>query len=181
MKKILLYLGGSLLLLIVVVYVGLQFFLGSIVKKGVNTFAPKITQTKVELSSAKLSPFSGVGTLDGLFVGNPEGWSSPKAFYLGKIHVDIEPRSLFGDHIVINEIVIEQPEFVYETRVVASNIGDLLKNIEQSVGSKDRSAQPTAKDGQPKKFEVKRFVLQNGQVTVGVAGAGAVSATMPPL
>ena len=122
MKKKLLILGGILAALAVVAFFTLQFFLGSIVKTAVNNFAPKITGTKVTLDSASISPLSGAGTLRGLRVGNPAGWTAEKAFYLGQVQVDVAPFSILGDHIVVNEIVIEQPEFTYETKVVASNI-----------------------------------------------------------
>ena len=149
-------------------------------KTAVNNFAPKITGTKVTLDSASISPLSGAGTLRGLRVGNPAGWAAEKAFYLGQVQVDVAPFSILGDHIVVNEIVIEQPEFTYETKVVASNIGDLLKNIEKVTGGKDKAAQPTAKNGQPVKFEVKKFTLRNGKVTLGV-GPAAISLPLPPL
>jgi uncharacterized protein involved in outer membrane biogenesis len=180
MKKKLLILGGVLGALAVVAFFTLQFFLGSIVKTAVNNFAPKITGTKVTLDAASISPLSGAGTLTGLSVGNPAGWAAEKAFYLGQVHVDVAPFSILGDHIVVNEIVIEQPEFTYETKIVASNIGDLLKNIETVTGSKDKAAQPTAKNGQPVKFEVKKFTLRNGKVTLGV-GPAALSMPLPPL
>jgi hypothetical protein len=175
MKKFFLF----LVVLVLIVYVGGQFFLGSMVKAGVNEFGPKITQTKVELASASISPVSGSGTLGGLFVGNPPGWSSDKAFYLGQVHVNLAPMSLFKDHIVINEIVIDQPEFVYETKVVASNIGDLMKNIENAMGGKS-GPEPTGKGGKPRKFEVKKFTLRNGRVTVGAAGT-AMTMSMPAI
>ena len=180
MKKKLLYLGGTLVALALVTYVGLQVFLGSIVKAGINGFAPKLTQTRVELADAHISPLSGIGTLSGLYVGNPKGLSSEKAFYLGQIHIDVEPFSILGDHVIVNEIVIDQPEFVYETRLVSSNIGDLLKNIEAATGGKDGGPQATAKNGKPVKFEVKKFVLKNGKVTLGV-GIAAITLPMPPI
>ena len=180
MKKKLLYLAGILVVLALVTYVGLQFFLGSIVKAGINNFAPKLTQTTVELAGAEISPLSGAGTLTGLSVGNPAGWSAGKAFYLGKIHVDVEPFSILGDHIVVNEIVIDQPEFDYETKLVASNIGDLLKNIESATGGKGGEPQATAKNGKPIRFEVRKFVLTNGHVRLGV-GPAAMTLPMPPI
>ena len=122
MNKKLLFTLGSILGILLVAYIGLSFFLGSVVKAGVNSFAPKLTQTSVELKGAHISPFTGSGTLTGLTVGNPEGWSESNAVSLGKIHVDVQPFSIFGDHIVINEIIIDQPEFLYETKVIASNI-----------------------------------------------------------
>ncbi len=180
MRKKLLYVAGGLAVLAVAVFVGLEFFLGSIVTAGVNRFAPQITQTKVELAGAHISPLSGVGTLTGLYVGNPKGWASDKAFYLGKIHVDVAPFSLLGDHIIINEITIDQPEFVYETKIVASNIGDLLKNIEQTTGGGTTGPAATTKSGKPIKMVVKKFVLQNGRVTLGV-GPAAFTIPMPPV
>lgn len=181
MKKFIVYLGIGLVALALIGYVTLQFFLGSIVKAGINKFGPTMTQSKVELGGANISPLSGVGTLSSLTVGNPAGWSEAPAFHLGKVHIDMEPFSVFGDHIVINEILIEQPEFNYETKIVASNIGDLLKNIEAAVGGNNKAAEPTAKDGKPIKMVIKKFTLQNGSVRVAVSGAAAMSLPMPAI
>jgi hypothetical protein len=175
MKKILLL----VLVLVLVAYVGGMFFLGSMVKAGVNTFGPKFTQTKVELASATVSPFTGSGTLSGLAVGNPKGWSENDAFKLGQVHVDIAPMSLFGDHIVIEEITIDGPEFLYETKIVSSNIKDLLKNIEQFSGGQS-TAKPADKEGKPIKFEIKKFRLTNGVARLGV-GPTAVPVPLPPI
>jgi hypothetical protein len=180
MKKTLGLMLVALLVVAVVGYVTMQFFLGSIVKAGVNKFGPSITQTKVELQGANLSPLTGSGTLTGLAVGNPEGWAPGNAFFLGKVHVSMKPFSVFGDHIVIDEIVIEQPEFTYDTKIVSSNISDLLKNIEKSMGGENAGNQPKAKNGKPLKLEVKHFVLRNGRVTIGVVGAG-MTMPMPPV
>lgn len=178
MKKILLIGSISVVALVIVGVVVMTFFLGSIVTAGVNSFGPKITQTKVVLAGAKISPFTGSGTLSGLEVGNPAGWSDANLCSLGKIHLDVAPFSLLGDHIVINEINIEAPEFNYETKIVASNVSALLKNIEQFTGGKD-GAKP-ADVGKPVKFAVKKFRLQNGWVRVGV-GPAALKLPMPPI
>jgi hypothetical protein len=130
------------------------------------------------LADANLSPISGTGTLTGLSVGNPKGWSDANAFALGKVHVDMEPLSVFGDHVVVNEIVIDQPEFNYETKIVSSNIKDLLENIEEFTG--DGGQTPKTKDGKPVKFVVKKFRLTNGKAKVGV-GANALLVSLPPI
>lgn len=177
MKKKLLIVLGVVVGLLLVVYVGLTFFLGSIVRAGVNSFGPKLTQTKVELASAKLSPLTGSGTLSGLYVGNPAGWSSDKAFYLGNISVNMRPFSVLGDHIVIDEIIIDQPEFVYETKIVSSNIKDLLNNIQEFTGGANAAK---SKSGKPIKFVVKKFRLTHGKVTLGV-GPAALPLPLPPI
>lgn len=178
MNKKLIVFGGGFMVVILVVYIGMTYFLGSIVKAGVNSFAPKLTQTKVVLASATLSPLTGSGTLGGLSVGNPAGWSDGNAFTLGKVHVDVEPLSIFGDHIVINEIIIDEPVFVYETKIVSSNIKDLLKNIESFTGGGGR--EPAAKGGKSIKFVVKKFRMTNAKATLGV-GVSALPVPLPPI
>ena len=179
MKKVLTYSVLIVLVLLLVAYVSMQFFLGGIVKTAVNKFGPGLTQTKVVLDGAKISPLSGVGTLTGLSVGNPTGWSPGDAFRLGKAHVSMEPFSVMKETIVINELVVEQPEFLYETKIVSSNIGDLLKNIEQSMGS-GKAEEPKTKDGRPIKLVVKKLVLKDGRVTLGVGGQ-AIAIPLPQI
>ena len=174
MKKLLL----ALAVLVLVGYFVCAYFLGSIVKAGVNSFGPRLTQTKVELAGASISPLTGSGTLTGLTVGNPKGWSENNAFSLGKVHVDMQPFSIFGDHVVINEITIDGPEFLYETKFVSSNIKDLLKNIESFTGSGAKGAE--TKSGQPIKFVVKKFRLTSGVAHVGV-GPAAIPVPLPPM
>jgi hypothetical protein len=181
MKKLIIILG-SLLVLAIISVVAAMFFVGSAVTEGINRFGPAITGTKVTLDSATISPISGKGTLNGLFVGNPPGWKSDKAFSFAKVHVSATPSSLFEDHIVINEIVIDGPEFVYETKIVTSNIKELLANIEKNIGGTGEKPveQPTTKEGKPLKFEVKSLRFEHAMVTVGF-GTGAAVVSMPPL
>jgi uncharacterized protein involved in outer membrane biogenesis len=178
MKKLLLVLG-ILVALLVVGFVTASFFLGSIVKAGVNKFGPQITRTKLELQAANISPLNGSGTLRGLVIGNPKGWSENNLCSLGKIQVDVEPRSLLGDHVIVNVVEIDAPEFNYETKIVASNVNDLLKNIEEAVGSGGKETKPE-KNGKPMKFEVKQFRLTNGKVRLGV-GPAAMALPMPDI
>jgi hypothetical protein len=175
MKKLLI-IGGIFVALLVVAFVTLSFFLGSIVTAGVNKYGPQITQTKLELKGAHISPFSGTGTLSGLVLGNPKGWSDSNLCAVGNIHIEMRPFSVLGDHIIIDTIEINKPEFNYETKIVASNVNDLLKNIEQAVGG-GTAAKPQ-KGGKPIKVEVKRFRLTNGNVRVGL-GPTAMSLPMP--
>lgn len=175
MKKVLLYLALSLVVVLVVVYVTLQFFLGSIVKTSVNQMGPRLTQSKVELAGASVSPLSGAGTLTGFTVDNPAGWSSAHAVSVGEVHFDVAPLSLMREPVVINDLTLEKPEFVYETKLVSSNIGDLLNNIKAAVGD---SNAPQKQDEKARKFIVKHFRMHDAKVTIGV-GPAAVPLNVP--
>ncbi len=177
MKKLLIILGILAVLgIAAVIYVSMH--LGEIVTAGVNKYGPQLTQTRLTLQSAKISPFNGVGTLNGLVIGNPKGWSESDLASLGKVHIDVVPSSLTSDHIILNEVIIEAPVFNYETKIIASNVNDLLKNIEQALGgAKPADAKSEPVPGPQKKFSVKKFRLVDGKVRIGLAGA----ATTVPL
>lgn len=172
MKK-LLVIFGILFLCIAVGLVILNFFLGSLVKKGVNDWGPRLTQTPVTLDDARLSPLSGTGTFRGLYVGNPEGWGSDKAFSLGEIHVDLVPTTLLENPIVIEELLIDAPEFVYEHRLTGgSNLKELIENIEEATGG--LLERPIGEPDEPeRKFIIKRLRLRNGVAQVQAATAAA--------
>jgi uncharacterized protein involved in outer membrane biogenesis len=179
--KILFWLLGGAAVLAVATLVVLTFFLGSIVTAGVNKFGPTLTKTKVVLAGARISPLTGDGTIHGLVIGNPPGWQSDRAIFLGEAHLSMAPFSLLGDHVVINDILIDQPEFIYETKIFSSNLQDLLKNIRAYAGpAPETAAIATAKSRQPRRFEVKRIRLQNGKVTIGL-GSTSFNVPLPPL
>lgn len=179
MRKSTIRIAAAAVILVAAAYVAGVFVLGSMVRAGINHFGPKFTQTRVVLDGATLSPLSGEGTLTGFYIGNPPGWSDGPALQLGKVRVKVEPTSLLGDHIIIDDVEIDQPEFTYETKVFSSNIGDLLKAVE---GSSDSGAgqQTKAGNGKPLKFEVRKFRLSGGVVRIG-AGPAAIPLPMPPL
>ncbi|WP_052361223.1 hypothetical protein [Geminisphaera colitermitum] len=158
----------------------LSMYLGPILKKGVNTIGPKITGTRVELASASVSPFAGGATLKGLFVGNPSGWKSDKAFYLGEIKVKLKSMSLLGDAIDVEEISIKEPHFVFEKGLTSSNINDLLKQIDANMGggktAQSKPNEPASDKTSAQKIIVRKFQLSDAQVTLGL---GAMASTIP--
>ena len=186
MIKKLLILVAVLALLGVIALVAIGFFINPIVTKSINTIGPKITGTKVELTSTNISLLSGGGTLKGLVVGNPEGWKSENAFSLGEVRLNLQPTSLLGETIVIDEIFIDGPAFTYESNLRSSNIGVLQKQIQDNLakftgGATDKPAdEPAAETGPGKKFILKSFRLQGGIVTLGL-GASAITVPMPPV
>ena len=118
-----LFLSSCILFFVAVL---IAYFFGSTllnksIKTGVETFGPKVTQTPVRLDEVKLSVLSGNGLLSGLYVGNPEGFKSENIFALGQVEVDIVPRSLLSDEIVINKIYIQKPHISYEKTFKSSS------------------------------------------------------------
>jgi uncharacterized protein involved in outer membrane biogenesis len=184
MKKLLKVLAVLVLLGVIAAVAAGVFFLDPIVTKTVNTVGPRVTGTRVELDAAKVSPLTGGATLTGLSVGNPEGWTGDKAFYLGEVRASVNPASLLGDFVMVNEVFIDGPEFVYERRLLGgSNIDALLKQIEDNTGggaTPPTTIEPGGEVKKPLKFAVKSFRLQNAKMTLVVAGQ-KITVPLPPL
>jgi hypothetical protein len=179
MKKKLYIVLGVIAAVALVVYLVLIFFVGSLVTTAVNKYGPQLVGTNVHLTEAHISPLSGQGSLDGMIVANPKGWSANNAFSLKSIHVAVEPSTIFSDHVVIKEIKIDSPEILYETRVLTSNIGDIVKGLQhdQAKGTTDAKT----KSGTTIKFEVDHLLVQGGTIKLSIAGAGVVPLTMPTI
>jgi hypothetical protein len=101
MKKLFIKILVVLAVLVVVAIVGIALLLDSIVKKGVETVGPRVTQVEVKLDGVSLSMFSGKGEIKGLVVGNPAGYNSPTAIKVGKAGVVVNPRSVLSDKVII--------------------------------------------------------------------------------
>ncbi len=161
-----------LLLVVFAVLLGGYFFLGNMLGRGavvaVNKYGPPLTGTQVTLGSAHLSPFTGGGWLKQLFVGNPAGFKTKKAFSVDRVALKVKPLSLFGDTVDVEEVIVEKPEFIYETKLISSNIGTILDNLEQAAGGKSNQPASTASDGSTKKIIIRHFVLEGAKVTVSV-------------
>lgn len=166
MKKILIAVAALVLVLLAGAFGYLYFSLNTLVKKGVETIGPKLTRTSVTLDAALLSPFSGSGRLQGLAIGNPEGFSGSAALKVPEIRVSVDKKSLFSDTVAINEIVINRPLVALEGTLAGNNLGKLMYNV-KSYGASDRE-KPSSKSS-PRKFIVKKVLISAPSLNVSAS------------
>jgi hypothetical protein len=131
----------GLAVLVVIVAMGGYYgwsHLDRIVRAAVEKYGTAATQTEVSLSTVNLSLTSGQGSLGGLNVGNPKGFSSNKAMSLGSIAVKIDLGSIRGSGpIVISQIIIDKPQVTYE---LANNGDSNLQTIQRNAQAYAASA-----------------------------------------
>ncbi len=179
MKKIAL---GLVVLIVLIAGGGYYLFLNldHLIKVNVEKYASAATQAKVSLDSAHLALSSGEGTLSGLSVGNPKGFSSPKALYLGKIDVKLDTGTIRGNGpIVISDVVIEKPEVTYELlndgssnlQAIQNNAQAYAKAIQQganpppkNVGAAPKATAPGGAEG--RKIIIKSLTIKSGHVAI---------------
>ena len=166
-----------LFVLLVLGLVVVAFSLGSIIKKGVDTAGPRITQVETRLDSAKVWIFNGSGSLKGLFVGNPKGFDSPFAIRARDISLSVQPGSVLSDKVVVRSVRIEAPEITLHG-LGGDNLRKILANVKASTGG--GTATPATKDSKPaKKIEVDDFLITDGKLKVVMPLVGIVSVALP--
>ena len=152
------------------VLVGIFFFisanLNTLVKTAVETVGPQATQTQVSLKSSEISIFSGEGSLNGLFIGNPQGFKSPSAFELDSIKMALDMDSVTADPIVIKSIVISGPLVTYESGKQGSNLDTIKKNVEAFAGTSAGGEKKQASGSGGPKVIINSLILQDGRVQV---------------
>ncbi|HEU5068901.1 MAG TPA: AsmA family protein [Verrucomicrobiae bacterium] len=172
MKKWLLRIVVVIVVLLVVAVVAIGLFLDSGIKKGVETFGPKLTQVSIKLDSVSVSLLSGGGKIKGLEVGNPAGYKAPTAIKLGSASLSLQPGSLLSDKIVIKSIVVESPEITIEGGPKNNNLTKILDNVEAATGGSSTTTNATAASQPSKKLEVDEFILTGAKVNYAPPGLG---------
>lgn len=138
--------------------------LGSVVKRGVETFGPKVTGAPVTVGVVTLSPLSGRGSVRDLVIGNPPGFKSGSALRLGAARVAVDVKSLAGDVIRVRSVVLEGPEITFEPSMSGSNLSRLQKSV-QSYSPPSGSS-----SGAEKAVTVDLFKVTGAVLVLGAAG-----------
>jgi hypothetical protein len=184
-KKILIGLGLGLVVLVVAAVVVVGFFLGDIVKTGMETVGPKITQTSLTVDTVNVSLLGGSAGVKNLVLGNPEGYKAPSAINVGKASVSLAPGSLLSDKIVIHSVEVRDTEITFEGNPLgANNLTKLMANVNSLTPAADKTATnaPAAAPGakQPaKKLQVDDFLITGAKIHANLTGLVNQEITLP--
>ena len=165
--KLLLKISGIFLFIIILVLGVLGFFLNSMIKSKIETMGPKITGTPISLQEADLSLLFGRSQLEGLIVGNPKGFHADHALKLGLIRVKTDLSSIVSDTLVVEEILIESPDIIFEGNLTSNNIQQIQKNVETFSASGSPSPKRKDEDSASKrKVHIHHLTIENAKVTL---------------
>lgn len=172
------------------VLIVVAFFLGPIVKFGINTFgASFLGVDRCSVDSAKIYPLTGHVRFEKILVGKPidssAGTFEHDVFSVDLVDVDVDMLSLLSQKKVLDRLEIRNPSAVYEQLLSgAANVDVILKNI--SGDSKPEDEPVAEKTAEPKKEEseeeifvgARYFVIENVRVAAYLRGMPIV---FPPM
>ncbi len=154
----------------------LSLWLGRGVKVAVERYGPDIVGAPVTVGTVILTPWSGRGSIKNLVIGNPPGFKGAHALSVGSVEVKIKLSSLASDTIVVESIVVREPEILYELGGGGSNLSRLQRNAE---GAKGKEASAPASTGKGKSLFIKDLLVTGGQVGLSASALGEQGVKIP--
>lgn len=181
MKKIL-KIALGLLVVLVLLFVVLELFLDNAILKGFNAAAPSALGVPASLDHASLSLLRGQAALEGLHIGNPEGFKTDGLFDLASVRIRLDNASLLTDTIIIREIAIDGLVVTYEKGLLDSNLNALIEGLAgdeaetEDEPAADEEPAETEKDEKPaKKVIIEKLTITGSKMNFSITGAAALT------
>lgn len=160
--------------ILVVIAAGAAFWayesIDLIVKVALEHFGPQVAGVSVQVGEVEISTSNGRGTLRHVDIGNPPGFTAPRAARLGEISVALDPATVRAPVVLIHEIVIGSTTVTYERgphgtnlEAIQRHIADYVKGSQEASGNGDRTA--TGHEVSHR-FIVDRLVIRNAKVVM---------------
>jgi hypothetical protein len=145
--------------------------LDAIVKAAMEKYGSEATGSAVTVASVQISLREGRGSIGGLSIGNPPGFSTPAALDLEDITVEIDTGSVTGDPVVIRKISVSSPRIMYEIDESGrANIKEIMRNLER-LTRPGAPVEPGEQEeaGEGKKLIIRDLIIEGGKVDARVA------------
>jgi hypothetical protein len=147
--------------------------LNEYIKQQIELVGGNLTEQVVLVKAVDIKPSQGMGAILGLSVGNVKGYSQPNIFSLDNIKLDINIESLLDEPIVIDEVLIDKPQFFIEVNKNGqANVKDLLDIIQSHIPASNESKQTESNTADEPKIRLDKFTLSGSKLTLDLTQLG---------
>ena len=140
-----------------------------IVKWGIEHYGPDVAGVPVRVGAVAISPRDGRGSVRGLEIGSPGGYSAPRAVRVDEIRVALDPATLTSAVIHVQELVFEGAEITYERGNRSTNLDAIQQRIDayakRSMATVD-TQKASGSPGHKRRFIVDRLVIRGAHATL---------------
>jgi hypothetical protein len=146
--------------------------LDRLVAAGIEKYGSEEAGTPVRVQSVKIDLREGRGTITGLSVTNPPGFTGKPVFILGEITLDLDTGTLTSEVPVIEDIRIGQTNFRYEINAQGqSNVAALKNNLKQGSAPAAEPSSPGG-EGAPLRLKINRLAMAGGGASLDLSAVG---------
>lgn len=158
---------GIIALVLVIAIVGAIFYFSSnvdaIVEELIEEQGSAATGTAVRVDGVSIDLREATGSVTGLTVANPEGFSGDSAIEFGNLQLRLNARSLLEEPIIIENVEVADAVLRIEQTGTRNNLRVLLDNLQ-------RDAEPQPEEpGGGQRVVVERFALTDANASVSIA------------
>jgi len=139
----------------------------ALIKRAIEHYGPQVTGVAVKVKSVKLEPLDGSGAINGLELGNPQGFSAAHALSLGQARLALDPATITSAVVHIKEISLEAPAITYERGPQGDNLSAIQKHIQSQLPKSEPNAKGASKDAPQRKFIVDHVQVRQAKVSYG--------------
>lgn len=174
-----------LLAIILIVAVLTVVFLSHVIKSSFNTAAPAFLGVSAHVEKVHARLFQGRLVLEGLVIGNPEGFNTPHMIQMSKMAFEVEPRSLFTDRIRIREVTVEGFHLTLEQGLLHNNLLTLVNNLSGGEKAEKPAAKPDAETEKAKdakkdvRVEIDTVDITDTRLNVAMTAMAGKSVPVP--
>jgi hypothetical protein len=171
-----------ILVVLAVLIAGLLWFgyskIDDLLKLGIEKAGTEALQAPVTIQKLKISMFSGAGTIDGLEIGTPTGFSVPCSLRINQADIAINTSASKEDRIVIQHIRFNEPDIHLEVGPGGTNLSQIAKNARATA---DSVAPPSGTAPAPASPETpgKNLKLQVDEILITGAKVNASAGLLP--
>jgi hypothetical protein len=174
-KKTFILVGTAGVLVIVAVTTFVLFSkLDSLIASAIERSGSHVTGTNVSVASVDIGIKEGRGSITGLAVTNPDGFTKREAFELGEVTLDVDVQSIRSqDPIVIEVIRVSAPRVLFELdKNGKSNVDAIRKHAEAVIASVSGGGDSSKNDDSPpiliRSIQFKAGLIQGDASAVGI-------------
>jgi len=161
----------SLMVLLVVLGLVLNFYLGEIIQKSAVALGPKYLGVPIEIVKSEVRLSRGLVYFEGIQVGNPDGYSKDPLLKLARLRFELDVSSLFSTGpIIIKDIIVDSPFISYESVKGKTNVDTIQERVtggakpQKVEEPKTESEKPAKTETPGRKVIIRHFQLVSGQV-----------------
>jgi uncharacterized protein involved in outer membrane biogenesis len=179
MRRLLLWTGGAIGLVLVLGLIGV-LFADAVITRAINESGHRVLDVETHVESARLSLLKRTLTLSGIELKNPEGFKTPRMVYLEEISLSVDPASLLEDRVRIREVEIRGADLTYETvgfgrsnlSVFVEGLRNRLKGGGGILGNRHGGARQRT-------LSIGRLSVAGGRVTLSAAFSRSQGVVLP--
>jgi hypothetical protein len=161
MKKLILGVLLTVVVLLLIAVVGVLLFIDPIAKAGVERGATYALGVDTTVKKLSLGLTSGELTMDELHVANPVGFQSPHLMKSGQFDLKLRPGSILEDTIELNKFELNGLDVHIDQKVDGSNVSVILDNLKRLGGDGEGKGEEKEEPAEGKKVKVDRIVVTN--------------------